>query len=466
MNPLPFQLDPEPATETLTSYGGVPLVVRAFRSLGLPEAVAQHVRIKQRDRGYDEATFVESFVILNAVGGECLEDFEQLRADPGLAELVGHGMPSPEAARNFLYGFHEDVKIEEAQLRLKGDEKAYIPDETIPLQGLGTVNRTAIAEVGNRCPDQKIATIDQDATIIESRKQEAKATYQGERGYQPMLAVWAEMGLILSDEFRDGNVPAMMSPLSGAKAAFGALPRTVETFYYRGDSASHEHELMDWLRNPERDGGPAGFIGFAISARMSAELAKAIDEVQEDQWQMVKEESDAIRSCAEVVFVPGERSEKKDRQPLRYIAIRIEKKQGHLYDDGSRIRHFAVVTNIEEWTAAKLIQWHREKAGTVEMIHDVLKNELAAGVLPCGRFGANAAWLRLAVITHNVLTALKRLALPAEHLSARPKRLRFLYLNLAGRVLHHARSLHLRLAALLARIEDMVQAFEALPLRV
>lgn len=466
MNPLPFQLDPEPATETLTSYGGVPLVVRAFRSLGLAEAVARHVRIKQRDRGYDEATFVESFVILNAVGGECLEDFDQLRADPGLAELVGHGMPSPEAARHFLYGFHEEAKIEEAQLRLRGDEKAYIPDETMALQGLGAVNRTAVAEVGNRCPEQKIATVDQDATIIESRKQEAKATYEGERGYQPMLAVWAETGLILSDEFRDGNVPAMMRPLSGAKAAFAALPKTVETFYYRGDSASHERELMDWLRNPGREDGPKGFIGFAISARMSADLAKAINAVQEDQWQMLKEETDAIRSCAEVVFVPGERSEKKDGQPLRYVAIRIEKKQGHLYDDGSRIHHFAVVSNIEEWTAPKLIQWHREKAGTVEMIHDILKNELAAGVLPCGRFGANAAWLRLAVITHNVLTALKRLALPPEHLTARPKRLRFLYLNLAGRVLHHARSLHLRLAALLARINDMVQAFEALPLRV
>ena len=59
------------------------------------------------------------------------------------------------------------------------------------------------------------------------------------------------------------------------------------------------------------------------------------------------------------------------------------------------------------------------------MVHDVLKNELAAGVLPCGRFGANAAWLRLAVITHNVLTALKRLALPAEYLSARPQEVTF-----------------------------------------
>ena len=351
-------------------------------------------------------------------------------------------------------------------MRLKGDEKAYIPEETIALQGLAAVNRSAVVEVGMRCPEQKIATVDQDATIIESRKQEAKATYEGPRGYQPMLAVWAETGLILSDEFRDGNVPAMMSPLTGAKAAFAALPPTVETFYYRGDSASHEHELMDWLRDWDREDGPKGFIGFAISARMSVELQKAIDGVGADQWQAIKEESDAIRSCAEVAFVPGERSEKKDSQPLRYIAIRIEKKQGHLYDDGSRVRHFAVVTNIEEWPAARLIQWHREKAGTVEMIHDILKNELAAGVLPCGRFGANAAWLRLAVITCNVLTALKRLALPAEYLPARPKRLRFLFLNLAGRVVHHARTAHLRLAALLARIADMVQAFQFLPVRV
>ena len=50
--------------------------------------------------------------------------------------------------------------------------------------------------------------MDQDATIIESRKREALYTYEGSRGYQPMLAVWAEMDVVLADEFRDGNVPA------------------------------------------------------------------------------------------------------------------------------------------------------------------------------------------------------------------------------------------------------------------
>ena len=63
-------------------------------------------------------------------------------------------------------------------------------------------------------------------------------------------------------------------------------------------------------------------------------------------------------------------------------------------------------------------------------------------------FGANAAWLRLAVIAHNVLQALKRLALPAELLTARPKRLVFLLFNMPGRLVHHARRLILRVAAL------------------
>ena len=107
------------------------------------------------------------------------------------------------------------------------------------------------------------------------------------------------------------------------------------------------------------------------------------------------------------------------------MAIRIGKRQGELFADGAQAKHFAVVSNVWDWEARRLLEWHREKAGTIEAIHDVLKNELAAGVWPCSRFGANAAWLRLAVLTHNVITALKRMALPESYLTARPKRLRF-----------------------------------------
>ena len=228
-SPLLFEFDPKPAEEMLTALGGLPLVVQAFRSLGLPGSVKQHLVVKERQRGYDEATFVESFVILNAAGGECLDDFERLRADPGLGQLIGHEVPSPEAARKFLYAFHEEEKIQQAKQQRLPDQIAYIPTESEALEGLGKVNQDLIRRLGERCPEQKIATVDQDTTIIESRKQEALHTYEGPRGYQPMLAVWAEMDAVLADEFRDGNVPVQMAPLTVAKAAFAALPKTVTT---------------------------------------------------------------------------------------------------------------------------------------------------------------------------------------------------------------------------------------------
>ncbi len=447
-SPLLFEVHPEPLPEMLTALRGILLVVQAFRSLGLPQSVRERVRVKERQRGYDEATLVESFVILNAAGGECVDDFERLRQDPGLAEMIGHELPSPSAGLQFLYAFHEAEKISEAEQRRLPGEIAYIPEETVPLAGLGQVNRDLVQRFGERRPEQRIATVDQDATIIESRKREAKATYEGEHGYQPMLAVWAETGLVLADQFRDGNVPALMKPLEVAQGAFAALPGTVSEYYFRGDSACHESGLVNWLRNERRPGGPQGRIGFAISARMTDALQAAIQGVAEEEWEPYgKPHPEEIRECAEVAFVPGEKAEKKDTQPLRYVAIRIRKKQGELFEDGSRVRHFAVLSNLWEWKAARLIEWHREKSGTVEMVNDVLKNDLGAGVLPSKYFGANAAWLRLVVIAHNVLTALKWIALPAELLTARPKRLRFLIFNTPGRLVRHARRLLLRLAA-------------------
>ena len=319
------------------------------------------------------------------------------------------------------------------------EQIAYIPEETPALEGLGRVNRDLVQRFGERTPDQRIATVDQDATIIESHKQQALTTYEGVRGYQPMLAAWAESGLVLADEFRDGNVPAHMKPLEVAQRAFAALPGTVGEYYYRGDAACHESGLVNWLRDEQRSGGPRGRIGFAISAR---------EALPEAAWETYGESHPAkIRECADVPFVPSEKVEKKDSQPLRYVALRIRHPQGELFEDGSAVRHFAVLSNRWELKAARLIEWHREKAGTIEFVHDVIKNDLGGGVLPSKYFGANAAWLRLAVIAHNVLGALKRLALPPELLAARPKRLRFLLFNMPGRLVHHARRLILRVAA-------------------
>ena len=181
---------------------------------------------------------------------------------------------------------------------------------------------------------------------------------------------------------------------------------------------------------------------------MSRELAAAIRVLPDQAWQIECEDGDAIRHWAEVAYVPSDGIAAKDRlAPPRYLVSRVSKKQGRRFADGGEVKHFAIVTNRrdpEGGTGLDLIRWQRGKAGTVEHTHHVLTNELAAEALPSQRFGANAAWFRLNVMLHNLLSAFKRVALPPELPAARPKRLRFVLLNGVGKVIRHARETVLR----------------------
>jgi hypothetical protein len=233
-----FEIDETPLEETLASFGGLPLFLRTARSLGAGSSVKRNLRLKQRRRGLGEACYVESFLALDAVGGECLDGFDVLREDLGMAAMPGYEPPSPEAARKFLSQFHDEERMSETrrqQLALKRASVIVGASET--LAGLAAVNRGIVGELGRRCADQRIATAGIGASIIESRKCQAQPACQGAAGYQPLSALRAEMDAVLADQFREGNTPAIQEPLTVAQRAFEALPETVNERYFRGDSA-------------------------------------------------------------------------------------------------------------------------------------------------------------------------------------------------------------------------------------
>jgi hypothetical protein len=149
-------------------------------------------------------------------------------------------------------------------------------------------------------------------------------------------------------------------------------------------------------------------IGFAISADMGTELRAVCKGQPESAWQELEQRERERVDLAEVEFVPGVWP--KEAEPLRYIALRFTPLQADLFA-GVAARYHAVVSNRRELTPARLIEWHRGKAGTIEPVHRVLKGELGAGVMPCQLFGANAAWFRINVITYNLLTALTKQSL-------------------------------------------------------
>jgi len=189
-----------------------------------------------------------------------------LKSDRGLVRLVGHDIPSPSAGKKYLYGFH-DAEQAKADAQQRVLFPSYVPQEGAALAGLGRVNDHVVRQARvSRC--ERVATLDQDATVIESSKRVAAMTYKGERGYQPVLVLWAEQDLIVADEFRDGNVPAGTDLLRSVQRAFGALPAAVEKVYYRGDSASYNHTLLNWLREADPKTGRRRAI-FGVSAVMS-----------------------------------------------------------------------------------------------------------------------------------------------------------------------------------------------------
>jgi hypothetical protein len=440
---LPFKLIEDESGEALTSYGGLALVMETCEALGLARLVKQHVRIKRRNRGYAESKYVESVIALIAAGGDCLEDIERLRSDAGLKLLVGE-MPSAEAMRFFLYGFHDEKLLEG-----RPEEGAFIATETEPLGGLWGVNREVVIKA-SRTEEPKQATIDQDATVVESHKEQSQMTYLGERGYQPVINYWAEQDLILSDEFRDGNVPAGMDCLSSFLRATRALPHSVEAIYFRSDSAAYQHKLLDKIRDGVEHNGKQVPVYFGISADVSEALRGKITSVPESGWKPLRRLTEkglieGRKEWAEIEFIPSAASVKKEMKPDRYLAIRVRPWQGELFSDGNSYHYYAVVTNRWEMEGEELLRWQRERCGSVEKAHDVLKNDLAGGVMPCGRFYANAAWWRLNCLCYNVISVMKRKALPKSFWPVRMKALRFHLIGVAGKVVSHARMTFLKI---------------------
>ena len=75
-----------------------------------------------------------------------------------------------------------------------------------------------------------------------------------------------------------------------------------------------------------------------------------------------------------------------------------------------------------------------------------MKDDLAGGKLPSGKFGENAAWWSIMVLAHNLNTAMKSLVLQDSWVTKKMKAIRFHPIHLPGRVMEHARELSIRLA--------------------
>jgi len=363
---------------------------------------------------------------------------------------------------------------DEGQEKLRVAGKAFIPQPNKHLLGLTKVGSEFVGWVQDASP-QFTATLDLDATVLETSKSDALFCYQGYRAYQPLNVWWAEQELMLHSQFRDGNVPAGWKQLSVVKEAISHLPSSVSRVRLRSDSAGYEHALLAWLDGADNK-GRLGRIEFAVSCDVSPEFRAAVLDVEEADWHSLFKEAAGERvktgrEYAEVCFVPNSIAFGKNAPTYRYLATRealanqplpgMESEQMSLpfqtvSRGGVTYKLFGVVTNLN-WDGNDVIRFHDARSGKCEEAHKILKEDFAGGKMPSGEFGANAAWWQIAILAMNIASAMKRVVLGGVWANRRMKAVRFLLISVPGRVVEKARQLYLRLSREHPALDPIVQ---------
>ena len=308
---LPFQYEVEKSESGFTGLAGLPLYLDLMDRLGFRVCLNRHLGVRVNGQGWSDYEVVSSLVLLNLAGGDCVDDLRVLEGDEGFCRVMDrvrhHGLsrkdrrslgrrfrkarersvPSPSSAFRYLSAFHDA-----GQELLRPEKGAFIPAPNAYLRGFRGVN-AALAAFSQRQDSGELATLDMDATLVESGKSGALYCYKKFKAYQPFNVWWAEQELVLHTEFRDGNVPAGYEQLRVFREALDLLPEGVTTVRLRSDTAGYQHDLLRYCEAGQN--GRFGRIEFAIGCDVTPSFKRAVSEVSESDWRPVYKEIDGKR---------------------------------------------------------------------------------------------------------------------------------------------------------------------------
>jgi hypothetical protein len=308
---------------------------------------------------------------------------------------------------------------------------------------------TGVAWAAGLGPDLDAASpadpliIDLDSTHTETygvaKEGAQRRNYVGKRGYHPLLAVEASTGQVIAARLRDGTT----SSAHGA-AAFVAdtlarvrhLTGSSTPLLLRADSGFYLRDLIDHC--------VAADTRFSITVRHYRPIRDLIDTITEPEWRAVNRTATKQIDIAEVPYeIKGTSAKPRPGITCRLIVRRVRtladtgQPQPRLFD---LVDYHAFVTN-QPGDPETLRRRHTHRAIIETTIRD-LKHGLGLNHYPSGSFTANAAWLHLNTLAHNLARFTNRLITPH---TLTTKTLRYRYLTIPGRITTGSRTTTLHL---------------------
>ncbi|CAL1242033.1 transposase [Candidatus Methylocalor cossyra] len=242
---LPFKL--ESTSDTLTAQAGLVLFGEYLHAMGVPGHFDRELPGPSNPVGYRPSAYGVPLVLMLQGGGRSLEDLRMLRADEGLRSVLNLTvLPSSDAVGDWL--------------RRMGAGEG--------LDSLSRVQRRLLRKL-LRKEDRSEYTLDIDATQIVAEKETAKWTYQGEKGYMPLVGTLAENGLIVGEQFREGNAAPAVGNLEFIRYCEQQLPEGQRIVAVRADSAAYRRYAQLLCTGTRSGGGFLDVLPYPILERYS-----------------------------------------------------------------------------------------------------------------------------------------------------------------------------------------------------
>jgi len=440
--------------EKYSAMGGALLISTIFEKYNLRETIDEYIGARKGGCiKYIDSSYIESLVTMQILGGEAVDDMKIIREDVIISKMLG-GIPGKSSIHNFFKNF-----IDKKEEEKRGQGQAFVPEINEHLKGFDKVTQHLLKHAPH-IKDMSTVTLDQDDTFIPTEVTGSLYNYKSERSFEAFTTYCPEYDMIIRSEYRDGNVPPGYRQLENLKESLELLPDRVNHVQIRSDTAGYQIELLKYCAEGKNE--RFGVIDFAISSPVTQELKQAVKKTAESEWESIP---DTLQECAEIVFVPTSLCRSKKDADYRFIAIReevrntdpIELRQLLLFDEeelrelpisqihptemnGKIYKVFVLVTNLD-WSVIEIVKWQRKRCGKSEEVHRILKEELAGGHVITSALGANAGWWQTTVLSFNIISLIKKLCLPEEYQTSRPKKLRCCLFSVVARIGNHARKM-------------------------
>jgi hypothetical protein len=363
----------------LTSYAGLELLLRYFRTIELNKLVRRYLPAQRLSCDFGLVAMVRLLLVLVLVGGRRLRHVEFLEGDPLVHRFCALvRLPSGRTISRWLKRFSERT-----------------------VDRFRALN-AAIVAMSVRVLPIRTLTVDVDGTVVSTGLTVARAFrgfnphHRKVPSYYPISAYLAETGHILRVKNRSGNIHDGKASLPFLRGLFAQIQETLGSSYrlnFRMDSAFFLQGVFRLLESRRAD--------YAIKVPFWQWLNLKSLIAARRRWHRVNHDVGAFEKTVELepwgmavrVVIYRKRVRHKTRKNY----------QLDLFDpDDGHFEYSAVATNLG-FDLRKLWNFMCGR-GAHEKAIGQLKSGLAFDTVPTHHYGANSAWQQIVVLAHNLLT--------------------------------------------------------------